>query len=357
MRTKTFLKYLSVLICLIMMISLASCQGGNDKETDAPTAVPTEAPTEDNKPTEAPTDNEQNTVSPLNRQELLGKMKQSFGNGAENDSAEFIADIFAQGAAISSFYSSVAVKIVEDDIYFEDILYEKFEVVDNSQITYQDILTKLERSIEDEEFDSIIESLKKCEKCYIFETQDEKHFSKRIGVLEIDETYYLLSFFDSDAVARIYYAGERSADTPKRKLVDQMKRDFDTATEESKIEFTAELLAGNDSADALYTSIDVKISLDNIYFEGVLYDQLEIIDNSQVKYNDEILKNANASVSDEELENIIEALRNSEQCYRFYAKGMSEFSPCVAIYKLGDAYYFASFVNNRTVSAIHYITK
>ena len=75
----------------------------------------------DNKPTEAPTDNEQNEVSPLNRQELLGKMKQSFGNGAENDSAEFIADIFAQGAAISSFYSSVAVKIVEDDIYFEEL--------------------------------------------------------------------------------------------------------------------------------------------------------------------------------------------------------------------------------------------
>ena len=28
-------KLLSVLICLIMMISLASCQGGNDKETEA----------------------------------------------------------------------------------------------------------------------------------------------------------------------------------------------------------------------------------------------------------------------------------------------------------------------------------
>ena len=45
-------KLLSVLICLIMMISLASCQGGNDKETEAPTAAPTYAPTE--KPTEAP---------------------------------------------------------------------------------------------------------------------------------------------------------------------------------------------------------------------------------------------------------------------------------------------------------------
>lgn len=45
-------KLLSVLICLIMMISLASCQGGDDKETEAPTAAPTDAPTE--KPTEAP---------------------------------------------------------------------------------------------------------------------------------------------------------------------------------------------------------------------------------------------------------------------------------------------------------------
>ena len=44
-------KLLSVLICLIMMISLASCQGGDDKETEAPTAAPTDAPTE--KPTEA----------------------------------------------------------------------------------------------------------------------------------------------------------------------------------------------------------------------------------------------------------------------------------------------------------------
>ena len=49
-------KLLSVLICLIMMISLASCQGGNDKETEAPTAAPTDAPTDapTEKPTEAP---------------------------------------------------------------------------------------------------------------------------------------------------------------------------------------------------------------------------------------------------------------------------------------------------------------
>ena len=67
MRIKTFLKYLSVLICLIMMISLASCQGGNDKETEAPTVAPTEAPTEDNIPTEAPTERpiEKPTETPL----------------------------------------------------------------------------------------------------------------------------------------------------------------------------------------------------------------------------------------------------------------------------------------------------
>ena len=49
-------KLLSVLICLIMMISLASCQDGNDKETEAPTAAPTAAPTDapTEKPTEAP---------------------------------------------------------------------------------------------------------------------------------------------------------------------------------------------------------------------------------------------------------------------------------------------------------------
>ena len=49
-------KLLSVLICLIMMISLASCQGGNDKETEAPTVAPTDAPTDapTEKPTEAP---------------------------------------------------------------------------------------------------------------------------------------------------------------------------------------------------------------------------------------------------------------------------------------------------------------
>ena len=47
-------KLLSVLICLIMMISLASCQGGNDKETEAPTVAPTDAPTD--APTEKPTE-------------------------------------------------------------------------------------------------------------------------------------------------------------------------------------------------------------------------------------------------------------------------------------------------------------
>ena len=67
MRIKTFLKYLSVLICLIMISSLASCQGGNDKETEAPTEKPTEAPTEDNIPTEAPTEKpiEKPTETPL----------------------------------------------------------------------------------------------------------------------------------------------------------------------------------------------------------------------------------------------------------------------------------------------------
>ena len=49
-------KLLSVLICLIMMISLASCQDGNDKETEAPTVAPTDVPTDapTEKPTEAP---------------------------------------------------------------------------------------------------------------------------------------------------------------------------------------------------------------------------------------------------------------------------------------------------------------
>ena len=350
-----------LLLSSLLLLSLTGCLAEDkDKETYVSIKEPTDASDElssnDNNQIskdKTSSESELSAKTPMSRQELLKKMKESFSVGDDGNSVSFIADIFAQQAAISSYYSSLTVKIVEDDIYFEDILYDRFEVVDNSQIGYSDFMTKLEEFTAEEEFLSIMGSLKESVKCYIFETQSDKYFSKKIGVLEIEGTYYLLSFFDSDTVTRIYCAGERMSDTPKQKLIDLMKRDLSIVAQENKINFSAELLAGSESISSSYPSIAIEIYLDNIYVNGVLYDQLEIADNSQIKFVEETLKNANTSISDEELRNVINTLKSSEKCYRLFAKDINEFFPCVAVYKVGDTYYFASFANNRTVVAIH----
>lgn len=59
-------KFLSLLLCFTLLLSLAACGGETAPETQAPTAAPTEAPTE--VPTEAPT--EEPTLAPTEPMEL-----------------------------------------------------------------------------------------------------------------------------------------------------------------------------------------------------------------------------------------------------------------------------------------------
>ena len=136
----------------------------------------------------------------------------------------------------------------------------------------------------------------------------------------------------------------------KEKFIEQLKQDADLDSE--TIEFTADPFAQRIALSWMY-SINVKIDNGNIYLNDDLYDNVEIISNPKITYNTELL-GCTDTVDDEKIAEVLKKIKNSENCYMLETKNSDGTSKEIAVYKIDDAYYFLSFLEDYEVLRIHY---
>ncbi len=91
------------------------------------------------------------------KERFIKKIKRSFG---ADDSIEITAEPFALHATFSAVYS-LEIKIVEDNIYIEDSLYNKIDYIDSREILFDDtIFFCVNKETTDEEYSKILEKIK-----------------------------------------------------------------------------------------------------------------------------------------------------------------------------------------------------
>ena len=136
----------------------------------------------------------------------------------------------------------------------------------------------------------------------------------------------------------------------KQKLIEQLRQDTGKDTE--TVEFTAELFADGALSTLLY-SIDVKITDDNIFLNDVQYDNVKIVQSSELKYN--WLTRSDETVTNDEYTEIIKKIESCKECYLLEAENAKSAPKKVAVHKIDNTYYFSSVYSDNVVLMIHYV--
>ena len=136
------------------------------------------------------------------KQKLIAQLKQD--SNVDSGTIEFTADPFIQHGALSWMYS-IDVKVIDGNIYLNDILYDKVEIINQPYITYSEGLLSDAYMADDEKISEALGKIQNSESCYILETEKNDATSKKMLVYNIDGIYYFLSFFE-DEVMRIHYS-------------------------------------------------------------------------------------------------------------------------------------------------------
>ena len=116
---------------------------------------------------------------------------------------DFLAYKFLQRPEYSYSYS-LHVKVIGENLYLNDIMYEYVSYVDNVDVVYHEAMIYGVNMFEPEKA-PILEQIKSQEHCYLLKTDIETAFGKVIAVYYIDGVCYFVSFED-EVVQRIHFA-------------------------------------------------------------------------------------------------------------------------------------------------------
>ena len=113
---------------------------------------------------------------------------------------EFCADPFLQQIGLSWMYS-INVRIDNEKIYLNDILYDQISYVDNLDPDFSQLAPGpyVNTNISEE-----LDKIKSQKGCYLLETQGETKFGEKIAMYIIGDTYYFIRFFDNGDVMRVH---------------------------------------------------------------------------------------------------------------------------------------------------------
>ena len=134
----------------------------------------------------------------------------------------------------------------------------------------------------------------------------------------------------------------------KQKLVEQLNNDANV--DNGTIEFTAQPLAQDVALSWVY-SIDVKVTDGNIYLNDILYDNVSYVNDLNITYSEGLLGSAN---KDEEISEILNEIKNYENCCILETDSDSKFGRKIALYDIEGICYFVSFYENGEVMRIHH---
>ena len=133
---------------------------------------------------------------------FLDRIKQDAAN--ENDVVEFIAETLVQDISLSWEYS-INVKVVNENIYLNDVLYDEVKIVNDPQISYSKGLLLDNDSTFGDDLSNALEKIKNSDKCYALSSGEGNTVSKSVSVYIIDGIYYFVSCTEKGEVIRIHY--------------------------------------------------------------------------------------------------------------------------------------------------------
>ena len=140
------------------------------------------------------------------KEKFINQIKQDFNCTSDCGAIEFTADGFAQSAALSASFS-IDVKIADNNIYFNGILYDSFYIFNDFEISYnEDLLVSINKEVTNEKVNDVIQKVQNCENCYLLETPSTDSISKKIAIYKIDDVYYFLSLNTGNQLIRIFYS-------------------------------------------------------------------------------------------------------------------------------------------------------
>ena len=123
-----------------------------------------------------------------------------------------------------------------------------------------------------------------------------------------------------------------------------------TDLENQTIEFCAEPFLQDVSLSWMY-SLSVKIDLDNdgIYLNNILYDQISYVDNYVLDFGTLMP----SDLINEIVTEAIDKINSQKGCYLLETASESKYGQKIAMYVIGDTYYFIRFFENGQVMRVH----
>lgn len=118
----------------------------------------------------------------------------------ENQTIEFCAEPILENGAISWMYS-INVKIDNEKIYLNEILYNHVSYVENMKLDWG---TPMSGGGREELMIDTIGKINGQKGCYILETTGESKLGQKIAMYVIGDTYYFIRFFDNGQVMRVH---------------------------------------------------------------------------------------------------------------------------------------------------------
>ena len=112
----------------------------------------------------------------------------------------FCAEPIFENGAISWMYS-MDVKIDNEKIYLNEILYDQVSYVEDVKLDWG---TPMSGNNKQEEMMEAIGKINSQKGCYILETASESKLGKKIAMYVIGDTYYFIRFFDNGQVMRVH---------------------------------------------------------------------------------------------------------------------------------------------------------
>ena len=137
----------------------------------------------------------------------------------------------------------------------------------------------------------------------------------------------------------------------EQKFIEQLKRDF--MIEEKSSIITAKPFAQQISLSAVF-SLEIKIVEGNIFIRDCLYNRIDYIDSREISFGDTAFIGVRSETTDEEYSEIIEKIKNTDNCYMLETDDAKSVSKRVAVYVIDGTYYFLSVINDNEVLRIHY---
>ena len=119
----------------------------------------------------------------------------------DTQTVEFCADPFLQSNGLSWMYS-INVKIDNGEIYLNDILYDRVSYIDNIDPDFSQLSPG---PYVNANITEVLDKISSQKGCYLLETASESKYGQRIIMYIIDDTYYLIRFFDNGSIMRVHY--------------------------------------------------------------------------------------------------------------------------------------------------------